>query len=76
MQLVEQFYAFGKTVEDNEETICVLKKLDENSPSNKIQQKRNLTEENSAARLEMSSFKKEFWALFERLLGTNFVSNR
>jgi len=53
---------------DNKDLIKDLRKLDENSPSNQIQQKKTLLAENDAAKISMATIMKEYWTLFERLL--------
>ena len=58
---------------DNRALINDLGKLDENSPSDQIQQKKTLLAENNAAMISMATIMKEYWTLFERLLGSELV---
>ena len=58
---------------DNRGLIKDLGKLDENSPSDQIQQKKTLLAENDAAKTSMATIMKEYWTLFERLLGSGLV---
>ena len=73
MDLQESHKTFSQLVSDNRGLINDLGKLDENSPSDQIQQKKTLLAENDAAKTSMATIMKEYWTLFERLLGSELV---
>ena len=73
MDLKESHKTFSQLVSDNRGLINDLGKLDENSPSDQIQQKKTLLAENDAAKTSMATIMKEYWTLFERLLGSELV---
>ena len=73
MDLEESHKTLSQMAADNRALINDLGKLDENSPSDQIQQKKELLAENDATKISMATIMKEFWILFERLLGSELV---
>ena len=73
MDLEKSHKTFSEVAADNRALINDLGKLDENSSSDQIQQKKTLLAENDAAKTSMATITKEYWTLFERLLGSKLV---
>ena len=70
---VKQYDAKAKTVKDNKELIKELGHITDSSPSDDIQQKEDLEEENKNLLEEITTLKKEYWPLLKRLLGPSLI---
>ena len=75
MELVSQFETKTNTLKSNRELIQELGPITSSSPSDEIQQKQNLEEENKTILKDMMTLKKECWTLFEQLLGLSLIQD-
>ena len=73
MELEESHETSSQLTKDNKDLIKDLRKLDENSLSNQIKQKKMLLVEDDAVNISLTTTMKEYWTLFERLLGSELV---
>ena len=73
LEIVKQYKIKTKTHKDNKDLIKELGPVNESSPSDEIQQKEDLEEENTQIQEDMMTLRKEYWALFEQLLGLSSI---
>jgi hypothetical protein len=72
LELKQQYDAKQEQIKSNR-TILKGLNITPVSPDEDIQQKEDLEEENKELTAEMTTLKKDFWTLFERLLGASLV---
>ena len=65
MELISQFETKTNTLTSNHKLIKELGPIKSSSPSDEIQQKQNLEEENKTMLNDMTALKNEYWTLFK-----------
>ena len=73
IELVFQFESKASFLKDNCKLLLELGPITDSSPSDEIQQKQDLEEENKTILKDMTTLKKEYWTLFKRLLGLAMI---
>ena len=73
LELKLQYDAKQELLKSNRAILKDLSPLSPVSPDEDIQQKEDLEEENKELSTDMATLKKDFWTLFERLLGASLV---
>ena len=73
MELKSQFETKQETLKSNRKLLKELGPIRPTSSDDELQQKQDLDEENKVLIKDMTTLKKEYWTLFERLLGSSLI---